>query len=163
MGSEEKIILAFIFSRSGKEKLTLSEIYLPLSMDLKWFSPKQAKDFVNQALERKLLVKRDGLIKTGFDIKNVEIPVGFHPSIKTFEQKKYEKVEDFEKTENIVTGILKKTNLSEEKILEKIREVEKEKNICFDVAALLVGKEYGVSLEDFFEEVEDKIFIENKE
>ena len=163
MSSEGKIILAFIFSRSGKEKLTLSEIYLPLSMDLKWFSPNQAKDFVNKAIEKKLLIKENDLIRVGFDIKDVEIPIGFHPSVKKLEQKDDEKIKDPERSVNIVTEISKKTNLSEKKVLEGIKKNQKEKNISFEVAALLLGKENGISLERFFEEVESKIFIENKE
>ena len=57
MDSEWKIIIAFLFKRSGKEKLSLSEFYLSLSMDLKWFSPQQAKAFVNHAVEQKLLTE----------------------------------------------------------------------------------------------------------
>ena len=53
MASEVKIIIAFLFHRSGKTELTSSEIYLTLSMDLNWFSLSKAKDFVNFALNEK--------------------------------------------------------------------------------------------------------------
>ena len=45
--SEMRIIIAFLFKRSGKEEMSPSELYLPLSMDLQWFTPNQAKEFVD--------------------------------------------------------------------------------------------------------------------
>jgi len=57
MDIEEKIIIAFLFKRSGKNKLKESEIYLPLSLELDWFSANEARQFVNLAVELKLLTK----------------------------------------------------------------------------------------------------------
>ena len=54
MESDAEIIIAFIFKRSGKQKLKLSEFYLPLSMQLNWFSPQEAKDFVKIAIKQKV-------------------------------------------------------------------------------------------------------------
>ena len=75
--AEIRIIIAFLFKRSGKEELSLSELYLPLSMDMKWFSPKQAREIMNSALKQKLLTKKGELVKPNFDYKNVVVPVGF--------------------------------------------------------------------------------------
>ena len=47
MDSELKIILGFLYNRCGKEVLSPSELYLPLSIELKWFNPNQAKDIIN--------------------------------------------------------------------------------------------------------------------
>ena len=77
--SEFKIVISFIFKRSGKEKLTLSEIYLPLSMDLKWFSPQEAKEFVNFALKQKILNKKNDFIFPNFNYKDINIPIGYKP------------------------------------------------------------------------------------
>ena len=79
MVSEEEIIIAFLFKRSGKETLTPPELYLPLSMDLKWFTPQQAKDFIKLAEKKKLLNKKNNLIKPNFDYKKINIPLSFQP------------------------------------------------------------------------------------
>ncbi|MCK5459307.1 MAG: DUF2240 family protein, partial [Thermoplasmatales archaeon] len=61
MNSEAQMIISFLFKRSGKDKLTEPEIYLPLSLELGWFSTREAKGFVTYVLQQKLLVKKDGL------------------------------------------------------------------------------------------------------
>lgn len=58
----------------------------------------------------------------------------------------------------MIKRIVEKTGINEQKIIEKIEEVGKEKNIDLEVAALLVCKEYDISLDDFFEKIEEKIF-----
>ena len=59
MESESKIVLAFLFKRSGKNMLKESDIYLPLSLELGWFSSTQAQEFVKHALNEKLLIKKE--------------------------------------------------------------------------------------------------------
>ena len=160
MDSEAKIIIAFLFKRSGKEKLSTSELYLPLSMDLQWFSPEQAKAFVSRAVEQKLLIKKGDLAKPNFDYKKVVVPIGFRPSKQLFEEEENIK-EDVVKT--IIGRIIKKTGIDAQSVVEKIKSIEKEKNITSEVAALLAGREYSVSVEDCFKDVEDKIIRENIE
>lgn len=162
MTSEVETIIAFLFKRSGKEELTPSELYLPLSMDLKWFSPNQAKTFVNMALQQKLLIKKDGKLKPSFDCKEVVVPVGFRPSKQPLEGRET-KEEKLDAVKTIMGRIVEKTGQDEQSVIKKINDVEKEKNIRHEVAALLVSKEYDVDVEDCFDEIEEKIFRESKE
>ena len=160
MNSEAKTIIAFLFKRSGKTKLSFSEMYLTLSMDLDWFIPNDAKEFVTQSIKEKFLVKKDNLISPGFDIDKITIPVGFTPTKNVFEKKVEKKATEYSEDifEQIVEKITKKTKISDNEIIKKIKELEKEKNITQEVAAILIGKEYNVSLEEFYEGVENKIF-----
>jgi hypothetical protein len=158
MTYEEKIIISFLFKRSGKEKLTFSELYLALSIDLKWFTPKKAKDFLNSALEKNFLVKKNDLISPNFNYNKILIPIGFRPSNEFFIEYK----NDFKENENIlnriVNRIAEKSESSKKDIFEKINYIEKNRNLFLEVAALLVGKENNVNLEDFFKIIEDEIF-----
>ena len=159
MASEKEIIITFLFNRSGKTKLSFNELYLTLSMQLNWFTPDDAKLFINQALKEKLLKKEKDLISPNFDYKKIDVPVGFSPSKQVFEEKiKEPKEEEKELIQKILDILAEKTKEDKKTIFSKIKQMEKEKNITSEVAALLVGKEYNVSLEDFFEEIEDKIF-----
>jgi hypothetical protein len=161
MTSETEIIIAFVFKRSGKTQLGFSDFYLTLSMDLNWFTPEAAKDFVNQAVKQKLLTKKEDQIKPAFDIKKITVPVGFYPSKKVFiEEKKVElpKKEEDDVFKLMVERIIEKSNLSEQEVIKKIKEIEREKNITPEIAALLVGKEYAVPLEEFYEKVERRMF-----
>lgn len=165
MPSETEIIIAFLFKRSGKSKLSFSDLYLNLSMDLNWFTPEDAKDFVNLALKQKLLTKKGESIQPNFDYDKIVVPVGFTPSKRVLDVKKVKKHDKKEETalKKIVKRVVEKTDLDERQAIEKINTTAKEKNITMEVAALLIGKEYDISLEEFFEEIEEKIFTENRE
>jgi len=156
MESDAEITIAFIFKRSGKQKLKTSEFYLPLSMQLNWFSPQESKDFVKVAIKQKLLKEKEGLIEPAFDINQVKIPVGFHPTKQVFEIKE-KVVEEKDLRTEIIEEISKKTDFDEKTIIEKINQIEQEKNITFEVAALLFGKECDVDLDDFYEKIKENI------
>ena len=162
MNSEIKIIISFLFKRSGKEELTASELYLPLSMDLKWFSPKEAKDFVNSALLQNFLIKKGDRIKPNFDCKKIAVPVGFYPSKQIFEEETDMVNEERQDVVKLIIGqIVEKTEQDEQGVFEEIKEASNEKNISLAVAALLVSREYDIVISIFLDQVEDKIFIEN--
>lgn len=82
MDTEAKIIIAFLFNRSGKPVLKESELYLPLSMELGWFSTKEAAEFVSYAVAQGLLAKKDGDLHPTFPIEAITVPVGFTPKKK---------------------------------------------------------------------------------
>jgi hypothetical protein len=150
MPSEAEIIIAFIFKRSGKIELAFSEMYLTLSMDLKWFTPDDAKKFVNNALKQKLLIKKAEALRPGFEINEINVPLGFQPTSKIFD-KEEKKPPNESILDEIVEKIAEKTKIKKEDIYEKIKKIEREKNINSDVAALLVGKEFDIDLENLDE------------
>jgi len=160
--SEAKIILAFLFKNSGKEELSPPEIYLPLSMNLKWFSPGQAQSFIDLSLKQKLLIKKKDLLSPNFDYREVAIPLGYHPSEQIFLEKKEVITKQEDIIDRIIIKISKKANLDNKEIVKKISIVEKEKNITAEVASLLICKEYDVDATVFYDEIEEKIFKENK-
>ena len=47
MPSELEIVITFVYNRSGKSELSFSDLYLTLSMELNWFTPDDAKEFIN--------------------------------------------------------------------------------------------------------------------
>ena len=162
MNSEIKIIIAFLFKRSGKKEMAQSDLYLTLSMDLRWFSPQKAKEFVNSTLQNNILVKKGAFLTPTFDVNKVTIPTGFRPSKEVFyKQKEEEKEESPEIVENITKRIAEDTGQNTKDIFEKIRYVEKEKNVILEVAALLIGREYNIALDNYFEGTERKIFKES--
>jgi len=155
MTSESEIIIAFVFNRSGKNKLTPSDFYLTLSMDLNWFSPKQAKLFLNKNIEQNLLKEENGAIIPNFEIKNIEVPIGFYPSKKAFEEKTTKKSKETEYILDIIINeIVKNSNLKKENIKTKISNIVKEKNITPEIAALIIGKDFDISFDKYYEKIE---------
>lgn len=161
MDSEAEIIIAFLFKRSGKNELKETEIYLPLSIDLGWFSTRESHEFMTHALNQKLLIKKDGLLTPNFDIEKINIPLGFYPSKKTFA--KVERIEEENNVmDTIVHRIVEKKNQEHKKIIGEIKQISSEKNVLLEVAALLFAKECDIDIEDSFEFVENKILRENE-
>jgi len=161
LDSEEEIVIAFLFKRSGKSKLKESEIYLPLSLELGWFPTKDARQFIEYAIKQKLLTKKEGLLTPSFDVEKIDIPVGFSPSKSTFNVEESKVEEDvFQK---IVNRIIEKTNHTYEEIIKEIKQIQEEKKIIPEVAALLLAKEFNIDVEDSFDAVEKIIFRENVE
>jgi hypothetical protein len=160
MESEAKIIIAFLFNRSGKTALKDTELYLPLSMELGWFSTKDAQEFVKYSLKKELLIKKDGLLHPNFPVEKTSIPVGFTPTKKLFSEKTHdEKKENI--LEDIAAQISTQTNRSHQEILKEITSEEKEKNILPEVAVLYLARKYSVDMTDWYDAVEQKLFKGN--
>jgi hypothetical protein len=160
MDSEIKIIISFLYKRSGKKQMSFSELYLSLSMDLNWFTPDDAKKFLNYSIKNKFLTKIGNLIEPNIDISKVIIPLGFSPS------KKIQFIEEAKELGNeedllgeIVNSIIERTNLTYEDVSEKIINFSKEKNLYAEVAALLIAKEYEIDFKALYEKIENKIII----
>jgi hypothetical protein len=160
MDSEAKIILAFLFNRSGKTTLTEAELYLPLSMELGWFSTKEAQEFIAYAMKQKLLMKEGKLLHPNFPVDRITIPVGFTPSKKAFEEKKAETKEQT-LIDSLVSQICEKTQRDQKDIEKEIQHEAKEKNIFPAVAALLVARRHEVNIAEWLGAVEMELFKEN--
>ena len=160
MESEKEIIISFLFKRSGKELLKFSDLYLALSMDLNWFTPDDAKKFINMALEKNILSKKGELLKPNFDIEKTIVPVGFSPSKKVFEINEEKKKEIVEESilEKIIKILNEKTDLERAQITDLINSIAKDKNITKEVAALVVGKQYDIYFDEFYEKIEEILF-----
>jgi len=157
---EGKIVIAFLYKRSGKNKLKETEIYLPLSLELGWFSSKESRQFIDFALKQNLLKKTEDVFIPTFDIDTINIPVGFFPSKSSFETSKKELTEDI--FDKIVNRIVIKTNENSQNVIKFINHIQTEKNIVPIVAALLLAIEHEVEIGDLFDLVEKQIFKENE-
>jgi hypothetical protein len=167
MNKEDKIIIAFVFNRAGKKEMSFSELFLTLSIDLKWFRPDEAKKFINKSVETYLLKHEKNIIKPNFNIESIKVPTGFYPSKKTSKNNNKTK-ENFKKNKNenildiIVEKIIEKSNLNKKTILNQIKEKEKEKNIITEISAVLVGKEYTLNFGEILQKIQKIILTDHK-
>lgn len=160
MKSEAQIVISFIFNRTGKERLSFSEMYLTMSMNLNWCNPKQAKDFIKKSIEKRLLIEEKGHLKPTFNLKEVEIPVGFKPSegfFKTSDLEPIKKEENKEK-HDLIKIIAEKTDNTLEEINKIIEKNSNEKNIYFEIAALIYAREINIDISEYAEEIEKSLF-----
>lgn len=134
------------FKRKGKEQLKDMEFVMALSMDLKWFTPEQAKSVLAEA-QKSGLLKRDGdLVRPSFDISKIEIPSGFKPEAVAIEKKTV-----FEK---VIERIITSTGIEKRKVVSMINKKQEElsKQVVIEVSAILVAIENGVLVDDLIDE-----------
>lgn len=161
MPSDEEIIISFLFNRSGKDRLTSSEIYLTISMELKWYTLQEAKQFFSHILKNMLIVKDGDYYKPNFKYKEIRLPFGFTPSNKLF-------IIDSSNSQRtslineMVDIIIKETPTKKDDVLREINEISNKSNITYEVAAFLIAKEYNIDFSGFIKRVEKKIFEQNE-
>lgn len=160
MPSDEKIVISFLFNRSGKEKLTSSEIYLSLSMELNWFTIQEAKQFLKNVIKNQLLIKDGKYYKPNFKITDVKIPIGFQPGKIVFIEDNLDK-RKVSLIDEIVGTIAKASDFKEDDIIKNINEIANKRNIFPIVASLIFAKEYDIDLSDFFMRVDEELLKEN--
>ncbi len=154
MSNEDKIILSFVFNRSGKTSLKKSEIFLTLSIELGWFSAKDAKNFVEKSIDKELLVKKGELFSLNFDNNNIEIPVGFKPKTTNALEKEFSQKEQ-NLLDKILIVISKNTSKTKDEILAEVENISNQKNILQEVAAIYLLKKYDINMSEFLNEIEN--------
>jgi hypothetical protein len=144
--SELTYTVSVPFKRKGKEQLKDMDFVMALSMDLKWFTPEQAKSVLAEA-QRSGLLKRDGeLVRPSFDISKIEIPSGFKPETVANEKKSV--------FERVIERIITSTGIEKRKVVSMINKKQEElsKQVVIEVSAILVAIENGVMVDDLIDE-----------
>ena len=160
MPSDQEIIITILFNRSGKKKLTSSEIYLTIEIELNWCTLKEAKKFFSQIIKNKLLEKDGDYYKPTFKYRDIEIPVGFKPS-NVFFNNNSSNNQIIPLISEMIDIIGKESKSKKEHVIKDINKISNKINITNEVAAFLVAKEYNIDLSVFIKRVKKKIFMEN--
>ena len=116
--SELTYTVSMPFKRKGKEQLKDMEFVMALSMDLKWFTPEQAKSVLAEAQRSGLLIREGELVRPSFDISKIEIPTGFKPETVYIEKKTV-----FEK---VIERIITSTGIEKRKVISMINKKQEE-------------------------------------
>lgn len=166
MGEKVKQIISFVFKRSGKQRLTESEFYLTISMDLKWCPPKRAKEFVSHLISLGVLKKDGEEIFPNFDVAEVVIPLGFHPIEEDFVMDEEKDIDGINEAKNVLEHMIHriqaKTLLDKNRIEKEILQLIDEKHIHRSAALALYARSYNVDIADLLPELKDEILRENK-
>ncbi|MDG6229348.1 MAG: DUF2240 family protein [Candidatus Thermoplasmatota archaeon] len=164
MNTKDEQIVSFVFKRSGKDRLKESELYLILSMDLKWCSPKNAKEFIAHLIAKDLLQKEGDSVVPAFDVQDVVIPLGFHPQKEDFERIDSETLTDsFSNSafEHCIERLQKERPIAKANIEKEIGEIMKEKQVHAEAAIVLFAGIHNVDVSDLIPALRQEILREN--
>ena len=142
---ELRIVIAEPFKRRGKARLTPSEFTFALTLELKWLTPEESKQAIDEGLKAGLLKEEKGKVAPTFDYRSVAVPEGFRPGVDVFHKKSL--------LERIVS-LLADSGLCEADARELIRQKQA---YLFDyvtpeVAGLIIAKERGLDVMPYIDE-----------
>jgi len=136
--------IALLFRRKGKEFLTEKEFVFSASMDLRWFSPKEAQRLLDVGITGGYLQKKNGNIVPTFDTSLIDVPLDYKPGRDIFEHVP-RKPQDF--FSEIVDKIVKTKSVPKREVVSRVNKKQELLGIDVEPAALLVASDYGLSME----------------
>jgi len=139
--------IALLFRRKGKDFLTEKEFVFSASMDLRWFSPKDAQRLLDVGISGGFLQKKNGNIVPTFDTTLVEVPLDYKPGKEIFEHLP-KKNQDF--FSEIVEKIVRTKSVPKREVVSKVNRKQELLGIDVEPAALLVASDYGLCVESSF-------------
>ncbi|MCK5559669.1 MAG: DUF2240 family protein [Thermoplasmata archaeon] len=106
--SETKRVVKFLFERNGKSELTEQQLELTASMELRWFTPTNAKRLIEIARDLEILKSTDeDTLVLNFDPAEIKIPMGFKPHenlLEKLEDKYKELSAQIEEAQEVAAG-----------------------------------------------------------
>ena len=139
--------IVLLFRRKGKEFLTEKEFVFSASMDMRWFSPKDAQRLLDLGLTGGFLQKKNGNIVPTFDFHDVDVPLDFKPAKTVLEQAPKPAQDLFSE---IVEKIVRSKAVPKREVVSRVNKKQELLGIDVEPAALLVASDYGICVENSF-------------
>ena len=141
-----KEVIAFLYNRSGKDEMTAQELRLAMSMDLRWFSPKEAEEIVDIFQNRRLVVRKGGGgLRPAFNHKKLTLDRDLRPT----KEELLGVVDDEPLFVRMVGHITDRADEEKRNVISQVNRRAQELGIEVEAAAMLVGDELGVDMRPF--------------
>ncbi len=149
-----KEVIAFLYNRSGKEEMTAQELRLAMSMDLRWFSPKEAEEIVDTFQNKRLLVRKGGgALRPAFNYRKLTLERDFRPS----KEELLGGGDDEPLFVRMVGHITDRADEEKRNVIAMVNRRAGELGIEVEAAAMLVGDELGVDMSPLADEALEAI------
>ncbi len=142
--SELQKSIAVLYKSKGRGELTEKEFVFSASMDLRWFSPKEAQKLMEAGLSGGFLERREGSLVPTFDCSTVSVPVDYRPPKAALEEGAKRNTDLF--TE-IVEAIVRAKSVPKREVVSRVNKEQEMLGIDIEPAALLVASSYGIRIE----------------
>jgi hypothetical protein len=145
--SELEKSIAVLFRRKGKETLTEREFVFSASMDLRWFSPKEAQRLMEAGLSGGFLERKNGSIVPTFDMSGIEVPLDYRPPKEALSEGSSRSMDLFSE---IVEKIVRTKAVPKREVVSRVNKKQELLGIDIEPAALLVASSYGIDVDDSY-------------
>jgi len=137
--------IALLFARKGKDSLTEREFVFSASMDLRWFSPREAQRLLDAGISGGYLERRNGSIAPTFDIGGANLPLDYRPGRNVVDQAVARQQKDL--FIEMVEQIARTKSVPKREVVSKVNRKQEMLGIDVEPAVLLVACDYGLSLD----------------
>lgn len=160
MTSELRKCLSILFRQKGKDILSEKEFVYAISMDLHWFSPKEAQKLLGISIKSGLLTLSQGMLSPTFEPSEDQLPIGYKPSsdlLRTGSKPKPKNI-----FLDIVGKISSDSKLKKKEIVSRINKTQEQMGIDAEVAALVVARSLNVHIGEEIPLIEQEIVSRTK-
>lgn len=167
MTDELAVCVAAFFRSVGKDVTTPEDFVMTSSLKMKWMSPSDSKALLALLISSNIVTSRDGFIRPNGDIGSIDVPIAYRPSTALLDRihskapmsSKNEPVSRQDTREqdpdmfHILMDCAKASGINIGQFVKNCNGIQKCLNIDIAVAALLMLRDNGVSIEDYTERV----------
>jgi len=155
LSDELKKCITVLFRQKGKDLMNEREFVYAASMDLHWFSPKDAQKLLDISIKNDLLRLSQGLLAPTFKITDKNLEMDYRPAEDILQNsKKDDKIDPFM---HIVEKIAKTSKLSKKEIVARTNKIRERIPVYIEVAALITARNLGIDIGKEIEMVRNEI------
>jgi len=160
MTSELKKCLTVLFRHKGKDLLSEREFVYAVSMDLHWFSPKEAQKLLDIVTQKELLRLSHGMLAPTFELSEHTVQIDYKPS------KELLGTPIKSKKDNLFMDLVEKisfeSKLSKREIVSRINKTQERMGIDAEVAALLIARSFKIDIDEEIVMASEEILARSK-
>jgi len=152
-----KQAVAFLFRRSGEAQLLEDEFVRQASLDLHWFSPKDARRFLEAARALGYLSAGSAprTVRPSFDTESIQVPLDFRATPQILEGAP--ELGPGSVVEALAEAAARASGASLESVWDAIRKKQDDKLLEPSAAALLVAARAGVDIGPYIARVKEEL------
>ncbi len=144
--------IAAPFRHTRKDRLKKNEIVYYLAFDRKWMSTEQANIILKRALDEGLVGYDGEMIAPKFEVRSVEVPIGFKPSQSVFEEN--------DPVQSLVDRVVKSSGMQETEIIAEMNRMKSkdfDNLIMPEAAVIILAKRYGVPVDEHIVALKERL------
>lgn len=149
---------AQVFRRKGKSRMPEKDFVFAVSLDFKWFTPKEAQRLLDICLDAGILALDDGMVVPKFDYKNIDVPKGYAPSQELLAQQPGQtQPAPRGAMLEVVEMVSKARKMDAKDVISLVNRTQDSLGVEVDVAALIVARSMGLDISGFIDRVEEEL------
>ena len=150
---ELRTAAAAFFRNRGKNVVTENEFRMTVSMDLRWMLPSDAGKLLSLLLDAKHVEKDGDYLRPSFDVRGVDVPLGFRPSAGILDTK-VPKEKIAAPADDLLSELMTKAgalSIDRKTFIVSVNAIQKRLNVDIEVAALIMLREKGADISCYYD------------